>query len=113
MMVYGSMYKKGDDSSPGGCLLFSPEPLRCCHREPGRFLRLKPLLSTLLTMAFLAYLLASSLYLSPVFSAAIRYRNDAPVVAVKNGSYAGVYSSQYDQDYFLGMPYAKVDTLLP
>lgn len=32
----------------------------------------------------------------------------APVVAVKNGSYEGVYSSEYDQDYFLGMRYSQV-----
>lgn len=31
-----------------------------------------------------------------------------PVVAVKNGSYEGVYSSDYDQDFFLGMRYSQV-----
>ncbi|KAJ4325893.1 hypothetical protein N0V84_003279 [Fusarium piperis] len=31
----------------------------------------------------------------------------APTVSVKNGTYAGVYSAQYHQDYFLGMPYAQ------
>lgn len=31
-----------------------------------------------------------------------------PVVTVKNGSYEGVYSSEYDQDYFLGMRYSQV-----
>ncbi|KAH8884560.1 alpha/beta-hydrolase [Thozetella sp. PMI_491] len=30
-----------------------------------------------------------------------------PVVAVKNGSYSGVYSPEYNQEYFLGMPYAQ------
>ncbi|KAF9772257.1 hypothetical protein IL306_010039 [Fusarium sp. DS 682] len=31
----------------------------------------------------------------------------APLVTVKNGTYSGVYNSQYDQDYFLGVPYAQ------
>lgn len=32
----------------------------------------------------------------------------APVVAVKNGSYSGIHSSGYNQDFFLGIPYAQV-----
>lgn len=32
----------------------------------------------------------------------------APVVTVKNGSYEGVYSPEYNQDFFLGMRYAEV-----
>ncbi|KAF6797614.1 carboxylesterase family protein [Colletotrichum sojae] len=37
----------------------------------------------------------------------------APAVQVKNGSYYGVYSQSYDQDFFLGIPYAQppVDSL--
>lgn len=35
-------------------------------------------------------------------------RHTAPTVSVKNGSYAGIYSADYDQDYFLGIPYAQV-----
>ncbi|ORY62084.1 Alpha/Beta hydrolase protein [Pseudomassariella vexata] len=31
----------------------------------------------------------------------------APTVTLKNGTYSGIYSSEYDQDYFLGMPYAR------
>lgn len=31
-----------------------------------------------------------------------------PTAAVKNGTYAGVYSAKYDQDFFLGIPYAQV-----
>ncbi|RSL44922.1 hypothetical protein CEP54_014488 [Fusarium duplospermum] len=31
----------------------------------------------------------------------------SPTVSVKNGTYSGVYSPQYDQDFFLGMPYAQ------
>ncbi|POM75165.1 Triacylglycerol Lipase [Phytophthora palmivora] len=32
---------------------------------------------------------------------------DPPTVAIKNGSYYGVYQETYDQDLFLGMPYAQ------
>ncbi|TDZ22036.1 Lipase 1 [Colletotrichum orbiculare MAFF 240422] len=58
-------------------------------------------------MAFVAYVLATCLYLLPALSASVRHRTDDPVVAVKNGSYAGVHSAQYSQDFFLGIPYAK------
>ncbi|ETN45761.1 uncharacterized protein HMPREF1541_09594 [Cyphellophora europaea CBS 101466] len=30
-----------------------------------------------------------------------------PLVTVKNGTYAGVHSSTYDQDFFLGIPFAE------
>ncbi|KAI9982269.1 hypothetical protein PInf_008176 [Phytophthora infestans] len=33
--------------------------------------------------------------------------SDAPTAAVKNGSYFGVYQPTYDQDLFLGMPFAQ------
>ena len=32
----------------------------------------------------------------------------SPVVTVKNGSYSGTYNPTYNQDIFLGIPYAKV-----
>lgn len=31
-----------------------------------------------------------------------------PLATVRNGTYAGVYNPQYDQDYFLGVPFAQV-----
>ncbi|KEY73928.1 hypothetical protein S7711_07770 [Stachybotrys chartarum IBT 7711] len=31
----------------------------------------------------------------------------APVAQVRNGTYQGVYNAQYDQDFFLGVPYAQ------
>jgi carboxylesterase type B len=30
-----------------------------------------------------------------------------PVVTVQNGSYAGLYQQNYQQDFFLGVPYAQ------
>lgn len=43
-------------------------------------------------------------------AAAILPRNvssSAPTAILKNGSYYGIYSSVYDQDFFLGMPFAQ------
>jgi hypothetical protein len=34
-------------------------------------------------------------------------RSSGPTVTVKNGSYVGLHSAKYDQDWFLGMPFAK------
>jgi hypothetical protein len=51
-------------------------------------------------------------FASSAFSAALPARDTAPVVTVKNGSYSGIYSSEYDQDFFLGMPYAQVCAIL-
>jgi hypothetical protein len=31
----------------------------------------------------------------------------APTITVKNGSYYGTYSESFDQEYFLGMPFAQ------
>jgi hypothetical protein len=36
------------------------------------------------------------------------YSANSPVVTLKNGSYTGIYSQQYNQEFFLGMPYAQV-----
>ncbi|KAM0244371.1 hypothetical protein ACHAP5_006278 [Fusarium lateritium] len=33
--------------------------------------------------------------------------SSAPTATIKNGTYAGVYSAQYDQDFFLGVPFAQ------
>ncbi|KAJ9649718.1 hypothetical protein H2201_001863 [Coniosporium apollinis] len=33
--------------------------------------------------------------------------NRQPYVRVRNGTYSGVYSAEYDQDFFLGIPYAQ------
>ncbi|KAJ3957828.1 hypothetical protein N0V92_005580 [Colletotrichum tropicale] len=102
-----SSYKKSKDGPGGLSLSVFPEP-PLHGGKPHRLLRLKSVFSTLLAMVFTAYLLASCLYLLPAFSASIRYRDEAPVVAVKNGSYAGIHSAEYNQDFFLGIPYAKV-----
>lgn len=33
--------------------------------------------------------------------------HSSPTVTVRNGTYAGVQSTTYNQDFFLGMPYAQ------
>lgn len=38
----------------------------------------------------------------------VLHARSGPVVTVKNGSYEGVHSAEYDQDYFLGMRYSQV-----
>ncbi|KAF5001970.1 hypothetical protein FDECE_10772 [Fusarium decemcellulare] len=51
--------------------------------------------------------LVASGFFGLVASAPYSASKDSPTVSVKNGTYAGVYDAKYDQDYFLGMPYAQ------
>src|SRR4051794_37087853 len=39
--------------------------------------------------------------------ASCTYPTAAPTAQVKNGTYVGRYSPEYDQDFFLGIPYAQ------
>jgi carboxylesterase type B len=39
--------------------------------------------------------------------ASCEYPVAAPTAHVKNGSYVGVHSTEYNQDYFLGVPFAQ------
>lgn len=51
------------------------------------------------------YLIAA---LFGLFAVTGHCQNDsAPLVTIRNGTYQGSYSEQYDQDFFLGMPYAQ------
>ncbi|KAJ4509135.1 hypothetical protein HRR83_007183 [Exophiala dermatitidis] len=34
-------------------------------------------------------------------------QTNAPLVAIKNGSYTGLYNTMYNQDFFLGIPFAQ------
>lgn len=61
-------------------------------------------------MVLLPLLAACSLYVGTAVSVPVADAYDvsgAPVVTVKNGTYSGIYSDEYDQDFFLGMPYAQ------
>lgn len=33
--------------------------------------------------------------------------SSTPTATVLNGTYAGIYSPEYEEDYFLGMPFAQ------
>jgi carboxylesterase type B len=46
------------------------------------------------------------LHLGTADAGVVRW-NGAPVARTKNGSYVGVYSPEYHQDFFLGVPYAQ------
>lgn len=49
-----------------------------------------------------------SLYLSLALIAAVSAGEDAaPTARVRNGTYTGRYNAEYNQDFFLGMPYAQ------
>ncbi|KAL0936581.1 carboxylesterase family protein [Colletotrichum truncatum] len=98
-----SKYKKGG-GGPRGQPLLSLPPRR---RESQHLLCLKRIFSTILTMDFMVYFLAICFHLLPAFTASIRYRSNDPVVGVKNGSYTGVHDAEFNQDFFLGIPYAK------
>jgi carboxylesterase type B len=56
-------------------------------------------------------LLLSSNLLSSASAASLASRKNvpqgAPTAAVKNGTYYGLYNKDYDQDFFLGMPYTQ------
>ncbi|KAJ4386628.1 hypothetical protein N0V93_009526 [Gnomoniopsis smithogilvyi] len=62
-------------------------------------------------MSFGLTILSTLLLGSRATSAAALLSRDnstaAPTVSLKNGSYYGVYSPEYDQDFFLGMPFAQ------
>lgn len=61
------------------------------------------------TMAKLAFLLAFLTVLGSAISHTIHKTREtsAPTAATLNGTYQGVYSSSYNQDLFLGVPYAQ------
>lgn len=54
----------------------------------------------MLRLAALALTLHASL-------ASCNYHTEAPTVKVKNGTYLGHHSVEYNQDFFLGVPYAQ------
>ncbi|POS69442.1 carboxylesterase [Diaporthe helianthi] len=53
-----------------------------------------------------AHAVVASSHTGEGFFSSLRTRS-GPVVTVKNGSYEGLYSSEYDQDFFLGMRYSQ------
>jgi carboxylesterase type B len=41
------------------------------------------------------------------YSQEMNQRSDQPIVTIRNGSYYGIHSSNYKQDFFLGIPFAQ------
>lgn len=56
---------------------------------------------------------ASRIGLHHARQAAATNTSSSPTATVKNGTYQGLYSPEYDQDFFLGMRYAQVSFLAP
>lgn len=65
--------------------------------------RLLPLSLALAVAAFLP--LTSSLPATSVVDAVAA--KNSPLAHTKNGTYHGTYAAEYDQDFFLGVPYAQ------
>lgn len=70
--------------------------------------RMASSVKTFLACSLLAFVSVHATQRSHPRDTTIRDASVAPVVTVKNGSYEGVYSAEYDQDFFLGMRYAEV-----
>ncbi|KAL2172746.1 hypothetical protein VTG60DRAFT_2565 [Thermothelomyces hinnuleus] len=68
------------------------------------------LISSLLTAASLTWLVLPTDASPAHLQSSIAFKDNsttAPVVKVLNGSYAGIHSAEFNQDFFLGMPYAQ------
>lgn len=57
--------------------------------------------------SFRRFFLGSLLSVQLVSCAVLTQQSTAPTVQVKNGTYEGVYNQGYNQDFFLGMPFAQ------
>jgi hypothetical protein len=74
------------------------------RRDPHHdFLSIILVSSTMLSLSYLIWVTLISIGIA----APVQKSAGPPLVSVKNGTYAGVYSSVYDQDFFLGIPYAQ------
>jgi carboxylesterase type B len=61
---------------------------------------------TIMASSFALLAASMSLWLVNGSAGTVSRRSSAPAVALQNGTYYGVYNPTYDQDMFLGMPYA-------
>lgn len=81
------------------------------HQRPARPLvdRMASSIKTFLACSLLAFVSVHAAQRSHSRDSLVRQTvSSPPVVTVKNGSYEGLYSPEYDQDFFLGMRYAQV-----
>lgn len=103
------------DSDSRKCLLNRDlrglhSPTASQQEGPDRSLaaRMSSSLKTFLACSLLAFVSVQAAQRSHVRDTAVRQTASLPVVTVTNGSYEGLHSTDYDQDYFLGMRYAQV-----
>lgn len=83
------------------------------HPRPARSLvdRMASSVKTFLACSLLAFVSVHATQRSHSRDTLARQTaSSPPVVTVKNGSYEGLYSPEYDQDFFLGMRYAQVNS---
>lgn len=113
-LVNGIIIKDGDRSSyPSGkaqdhhqASATSPHPTR-----PARSFvdRMASAVKTFLACSLLTFASVHAAQRSHSRDTLVRQTaSSPPVVTVKNGSIEGLYSPEYDQDFFLGMRYAQV-----
>lgn len=86
--------------------------LSSCHPPPAAsvIVTMASLIKPFVACALFLFALVHAGVVTPgIHHSGLQLRpRSSPVVTVKNGSYEGIYSSAYDQDYFLGMRYAQV-----
>jgi cholinesterase len=58
-------------------------------------------------MLFVTIALATESFTSSTLAGPVPPVASNPSVTLKNGTYQGVHSQSYNQDYFLGVPYAQ------
>lgn len=86
-------------------------PSTSLRQRPARSLvaRMASSVKTFLACSLLAFVSVHAAHRSHGRDTLVRQTAvSPPVVTVKNGSYEGLYSPEYDQDFFLGMRYAQV-----
>ena len=77
------------------------------HRVSIVFFLSLAALMVLLPMFSSLSLLATALLASSLHAATIARQQGLPTVNIKNGSYYGLHNPTYNQDLFLGMPFAQ------
>lgn len=106
--------KDGDRSYPTGKKAYQQASTTSAHpspQRPARSLvdRMASSVKTFLACSLLAFVSVHAAQRGHSRDTLVRQTaSSPPVVTVKNGSIEGLYSPEYDQDFFLGMRYAQV-----
>lgn len=105
--------KDGDRSYPTGKKAYQQASTTPAHpsQSPARSFvdRMASSVKTFLACSLLAFVSVHAAQRGHSRDTLVRQTaSSPPVVTVKNGSIEGLYSPEYDQDFFLGMRYAQV-----